>query len=146
EILARYRRTTNSSTTTSEVGVIRVDGMVLKAGQSIRVKTSSLWFTSATGDEVRAYVRYNTAGNATTSSTIMPDACCGITIGNISYDETKKIDALFVVPSDATYSLLLTLARPAGAGAAGILAGSEKVIDLIVESVGMDPGSSGTSI
>jgi hypothetical protein len=146
EIIARYRRTTNSSTTTSEVGVIRIDSVALKAGQSIRVRTSNLWLTSGTGDPVRCYVKYSTSGNATTSSTAMEGGSCGTTIGSTSYDETQRIDTIYIVPSDATYSFILTIARPAGSGSAGILASADKIIELSIEGLGIDPGSSGTSI
>lgn len=146
EVLATYTRTTSSTATTSEVGVIRIDNIALPAGQSVEISTANLWLTGGTGDSVRSFIRANTAGVATTSSTVVPGAEAGVTIGNISYDETKGILAVYTAASAVTLSLLLTVVRAAGSGNASISGSADKIISMMVKTVGSMPTASGTSI
>jgi hypothetical protein len=73
------QRTTTSTSTTTEVGVLRIDSVSLKANRSYRIWTSPLFLlSSTTGDVVTGRIRVNTAGTATTASTARS---CGPTTG-----------------------------------------------------------------
>jgi len=147
-IIARHRRTTSSTGTTSEVGVVRLDGIPLKAGRRYRVSTNKLGFNSTvTGDTMVARLRMNTAGNATTSSGIMVGGEAQFEEVDSAWHGSDEVVAYYNPSSDVTASILLTAGRVSGTGTVTILAnGSETVIELIVEDLGDDPGSTGVNI
>src|SRR5688572_4356855 len=72
-LIARGRRESNSTSTTTEVGVLRIDDIPLTGGRSYLVQTSSLVLhSSVANDVVRAGIRYTTDGSPpSTSSTLM---------------------------------------------------------------------------
>lgn len=143
EVVARHRRTTTSSTTTSEVGVARLDNVPLTGGWLYRIYTSDLYLVSTTSsDVVAALLHINASGTATTSSTVLAQA--RVTSG--ASGEAAIVSGLYAPASDESLSVLLSVARESGGGNASISAGATFPIDLIVQCVGIDPGSSGTNI
>jgi hypothetical protein len=146
-VIARHRRTTNSSTTTSEVGVIRLDDIAVASGQALVVWSPPLAMTSGTSDEVVVRYRYTTDGSTpSTSSAIMPGAESTMRLPNVSYEESMVMQALYIPASAETLSILMTVARITGTGASGILSSSENPIEMIIQAAGTDPGSTGTNI
>jgi hypothetical protein len=146
QLIRRYRRTTSSSTTTSEVGVLRIDSITIPAGQAVEFSTPQLACTSATNDVIAVRLRYNTAGNATTASPIMPAAEATGGVTNTSYEESRSVRAVYIPSVSETISVLLSIARITGAGATGILASADNPIDIYAITLGYDPGSVGTNI
>ncbi len=148
-IVARGRRITNSSTTTTEIGVLRLDDIPLKGGRLYWVGTNSVGVdTGNTGDTARLNLRYTTDGSTpSTSSTVL-------TMGqakpvDIAVAESIHVDALYAPGSDETFSVLLSVQRAAGSGAAvGVTAGTGQPgpIDLYIVDLGEDPGDTGTDI
>lgn len=141
KIIARGRRETNSSTTTTETSVLRVDGVVFKAGRMYRVHTSGLALTSSvTTDQVSAKIRIATDGTtATTSSTqigLNQDVVNGS--GAVQPLATEHTPA-----ADQTGSVLLTVARVSGSGNASIAAGATFPVCLWIEDLGVDVGNTG---
>lgn len=145
-IVAWGRRTTDSSTTTSEVGVLRLDSIALEGGYQYRFWTSSLSLdTSVTNDEVGAQLRYSTSGTATTSSTIMPGSDARERLTDANFPESENIVAIYTPSTDETMSVLLTVRRVAGTGNAMIAANAGS-IDLVVERIGPAVSDTGTDI
>lgn len=117
-VLYWAQRTTTSTSTTTEQGVLRLDSMDLMAGRSYRIWTSPLnLLSSVTNDIVSAIFRANTAGTATTSSTQIASVAQKT---DSSHPPAVCMDILYQTSSAVTVSLLLSVARLAGTGNASI--------------------------
>jgi hypothetical protein len=141
--VARANRTTSSSSTTSETGVLRLDNVPVSAGREYRIWTSPMIFQSTVaGDLVNAHIRYNTAGTATTGSTQLTGL---VDTANSASgpQKTKGLTALWVPPTTGLVSILLSVSRDGGTGSVALNASSPYPIDLVVEDAGADPGNTG---
>lgn len=138
--LAWGNRPSASSTTTSEVGVLRLDNIPVVSGMSYRIWTGPLYLLTTASDTVRAAVRVSTSGAATTSST---------SVGNgvqLVSNNIQPPSGVLIVKYDAvatgTLSVLLTVARTAGTGSVSITVGG----DLLVECLGPTLTDTGVDI
>lgn len=147
-ILARGRRTTSSSSTTTEVGVLRLDDIPIWGGFLYHIFTSIIPINSTvTGDTMFARIRYTTDGSTpTTSSTILPGAEMQCRENDSSWHETKIIVTHYTPVVDETLSLLLTVGRLNGTGSVQSVGSAVTVVDLRVDSNGVDPGDIGVDI
>lgn len=144
-IIARGQRTTSSSSTTTEVGVLRIDGVPVVAGRSYKVWTSPLAVhSSAANDVVRARIRINAAGTATTSSTQL--AITQDIVPNTAHPPAPGISGRYDPGSSGTLSVLLTVGRQTGTGNVDILSGAGLEIELVVEDIGLAVGDTGVDI
>lgn len=141
-IIARGRRGTTSSTTTSEVGVLRIDGVVVRQGRLYEIGTTPLaTISTVAGDHSGARVRYSTSGLATTASTVLMTSV-GYT--SSAANTTPTIWAKFIPGADQTLSLILTVVRIAGTGTVSILINSGSPdIEIWIRDAGTDPGDTG---
>lgn len=149
-VIARGRRTNTSAASSADetdVAVLRVSSVLLRAGRLYKVWTSPLGLdSSSTNDEIGARIRYTTNNtNATTASTILPASNIQTrqTDGNVP--EHKTISAP-LTGLDVTASFLLVVRRIAGGGNCALVVDGTKgdAIDLVIEDVGIDPGDTGT--
>ncbi len=148
-LMYRGRRVSNSTGTTSEIGVLRLDGIAAKAGRLYRIYTNNIGGdTSVANDGVRLNLRMTTDGStAGTSSTIY--TLSQTIVPNISHADYMSVDFTYTPAVDETLSVLLTVARSNGSGtvvATGGAAGAPGPIELYVEDMGVDPGDTGTDI
>lgn len=144
-VVMRAQRTTSSSTTTTEVGVLRLDGVPIVAGRSYRIWTSPLAVhSSAANDVVRARLRVSTSGTATTSSTQL--AITQDIVPNTAHPPAPSISSRYDPTSSGTLSVLLTVGRQTGTGNVDILSGSGLEIELVVEDVGLAVSDTGVDI
>ncbi len=144
--VARGRRETFSSTTTTEVAVMGLYGIAVKAGRSYRCSTSPLECDSSVAtDTVRIYFRYATAGDTpTTSSTVL--AWNQIRLSDSGVTEGITLDTRYNPAADGILSLLLTVNRAAGSGNVGLGGSSEFPIEMFVDDMGPDPGNTGIAL
>lgn len=145
-ILARGRRSSGSSTTTTEIGVLRIDDVPIIAGHLIKVWTSPIYVHSTVStDVVAARVRYTTDGSTpTTSSTDL--GRIQLMINNTSFPPAVP-DQIFYVPTvNETLSLLLTVARITGSGTVDLVNTATIDLDLVIEDSGPDTGDSGVDV
>ncbi len=144
QCIARGNRTTSSSTTTSEIGVISV-AVDLKAGQMIIIKLSPLLLYSNTfGDFVFGRLRYTTDGSTPGMSSTILATVAGYTGAAQS---VTPLVAKYVPGSDITFGLLLTTGRGSGTGTVGLVVNSNVPdIDLMIMAAGADPGDTGVDI
>lgn len=144
-VIKRGNRSTNSSTTTTEVGVLRVDGTTLVPGRLYEIYTGPLrFFSSVTGDIVSAALRYRLDGaSAGTGDTTLVNAPDKAHTANLDQGASQTLRAQLTVGSISTLSVLLTVGRVAGTGNVAILGGP---IDLFIEDMGIDPGDTGVDI
>lgn len=143
-IVAWGNRTTNSSTTTTEVGVLRIDNIPIVNGRAYRIWTSPMQvYSNITNDVVDAKIRTNTAGAATTGS-----AQLGASLGNVqtstgtSFPEARTGQWIYNSATTGSLSILLSVARRTGSGNAQILGG----MDLVVEDIGLVQPDTGVDI
>lgn len=149
KIVARGRRVTASTTTTTEQSVMRIDDAQLYAGYLYRVVLNETGIdSSVANDVIRAIIRYTTDGSTpTTASTTL-------TIGqelqvNASQQATISCSAFYAPgASDVQFSALLTVARTTGTGSVGMLAGggAPGPIDFYIENMGLDVGDTATEL
>ena len=147
-VIRRYRRTSSGgSNTGTETGVQRIDGIPIVAGRLYRIGTNGLQMDSTVNADVaRARIRYTTDGsNASTSSTRLGS---GIQLSSpdAARPAIAAINELYAPGTSHGLSILLTCQRTAGSGTVVIFGDSTEYLELFVEDVGVDPGSSGTSI
>lgn len=113
-MMLRAERTTDSSTTTAEVGVLRLDSIPIVAGYSYRIQTDNYWVISATGDIVATMFKGNTAGNATTASPVIGGQQYGTT--NAIQPFSQQVTAVYNSVTTGNLSVLLSVARVTGTG------------------------------
>jgi hypothetical protein len=138
-------RVSSSSTTTTEIGVLRVDGIALKAGRHYRVTTSTLLIASSVStDVVTVRFRSTTDGSTATTSSTQLDLNSAIYNFTAGPGMTMAVDINPV--SDIVLSLLLTVARTAGTGNVSLVGGVTFPIGFWVDDMGPDTGSIGISL
>lgn len=129
----RRSSTTNVSNSTTDVGAARIDGIVLKGGETVKAWYAVHRDSSSASDKVEVNLRYNASGNATTTSTTIPGSRTDSPVGTPMYWQTY-----WEVPADGTYSIALTFHRSAGgSGNATLFVGSpERDIQFGIEPKG----------
>jgi hypothetical protein len=142
KVLARHQRLTNSSTTTTETGVVRLAAFVPN-GHCIRVSTGSLLLTSTSaGDTIAAILRYTIDGTTpTTSSTTLNSG--RDTQNSLTADGTTAV-GYYYPTSNLTLTVMLTVARVGGGGTVQMTATPS--IDLLIEDLGPVAANSGTNL
>jgi hypothetical protein len=146
-VIARANRNSSSSTTTGEVGVLRLDDLAIGAGRSYRIWTSPfVVHSTVANDVVRARLRFSTSGAATTSSSLLDMWQTSVT--NTVNPPSGLLAAKLESGTNLNVSVLLTIARQSGTGNASIISGSgpDLEIDLIVEDIGLNASDTGVDI
>lgn len=150
--IARARRVTNSSssTSTTEVGVLRLDDIPLLAGHNYKItyQVHMDTATSAANNTARELLRYTTDGSTpTTSSGILPGSGSEATFGNIANVESIHVETDYSPVADELLSLLLTIRHVAGTDAVIAQAdGSVFHTQVYVDDMGDDPGEIGVDV
>lgn len=143
------QRTTASSTTTAaDAGVLRVDSVSLLTGRQYRIWTTPLHLdSSAANDEIRARIRYNTGGTATTASTVLPGTTVHARQVDQNVSESHPISTTYTPAGNETVSFLLCVGRIAGSGNVGLSnSDGDHTIQLVIEDIGPALANSGVSI
>ena len=145
-IQARGNRTSSSTTTTTEVGVLRVDDVPMYVGRIYKIWTSPLRLdTSVANDVARALIRYTTDGSTpTTSSTTMTTAQS--TLANATDGNSVDICIDYTPSADELFSVLLCVARRSGTGNISIDGASTLPINIVVEDGGLDCTDTGVDV
>ena len=148
-IIARGDRASTSSTTISEIGVLRLDNIAITAGRLYIIKTGPLPLTSNTaGDVVFANIRTAVGGTATTGSSLVGGQRLqwAVTSADVTNPRSASMLQPYAAPSNGTLSVLLTVGRASGSGIVSINASLGGGIDMWVEDAGIDPGDTGIDI
>lgn len=145
-VLGRAKRTTASTTTTTVVGVLRLDDIPIKSGHLIKIQSSPLHLkTDVANDTIYASYRYTTDGSApTTASTLL--ALSQLRVTASASDQATTLTAWYTPAADETLSVLLCVTRAAGTGNVNIDAGATFPIEFTVHDDGVDPGDTGVDI
>lgn len=143
-MVARGNRTSSSTTTTTEVGVIRAS-IAVKSGQVYLIKTSPLKLNSTvSADFVFARLRYTIDGSTpSTASTVLATVVGPTGTGQSVIPFVAK----YVPSSDVTLNALLTVGRWSGTGTVGLVVDSVVPdIDLMIHAAGTDPTDTGVDV
>lgn len=140
------RRTTASLSTTTEVGVLRLDGLALTAGRQYMISTCPLnMFSTVAGDLIEAAIRVSTVGAATTTSTHLTGLAESAYSGGGS-QRTQCLQVTYAPGATGTLSVLLSVARSGGTGSVSIIGSAGYPIELWVEDMGLAAPDSGIDI
>ena len=141
--VARAITTSSSATTTTEVGVLRLDSVPVLGGHTYTIRTSSLLpVSTVANDYVGTKIRYTSDGTtATTSSTQLLGTQTRIT--GASGNETVTLAVTYNPASDQNLSILLSASRVSGTGNCSIGGGATTPIELWIDHDGEDPGNTG---
>jgi hypothetical protein len=142
--VARGNRTSSTSTFTTEVGVLRIDDVPIKASSIYMIAVSGLVGVVGTGSGLIFRLRRSTSGPASTSST---------EFGSHRYGNnglgTDPISSFFTFylsgGSDETHSWLLTVARDGGSDTTSVSAATQG-IHMVPIYLGVQPSDTGVDI
>jgi hypothetical protein len=145
KLVARARRETDGTTTTTEIGVLRIDGMALKSGRHYVVLTSDIVISSSVNNDViTGRFRYTTDGTTATTSSTQLAQLNGIF--NFAAGAGMVITTEINPASDQTVSLLLSVGRTAGTGNVKFLGNAVYPICIWVYDMGVDTGDVGVDL
>lgn len=146
-LIARGRRESNSTSTTSSQGVLRIDGVPLLGGFAYEIDCSSLVIhSSVANDVVRASVFVDTTGAAaTTASTLLGIAQERVDSTTNPPAQPLKTD-YYPANDIASASFLLAVSRQSGTGNGDLLGSGTFPIAMLIKLNGLDPGDTGTDI
>lgn len=145
-LIARGYRTSSSSSTTSEIGVMRLPVGTLVNGKVYRIMTGNLdFYSTAANDVIISRIRYTTDGStpSTSSTILMSQQHTAIGAGT---DEQYTMCGDYFAGASDNLTLLLTIGRSAGSGTIQMLASSTMPIQYSVICLGSDPGDTGVDI
>ena len=154
-VLARGLRTTSSTGTTTEAGVLRLDNIPIFEGRLYRVSlaTSTLFNSTIANDLLEGRFYYSITGTAVVGVNIFGV----ISIESRTASAAQYSDAVSAflpspVPATsdgsgrATLSVALAVARTVGTGTVNMTSSATYPIHMIVEDIGPDPGDTGVDL
>ena len=147
-VIARAFRTTSSTATTTEIGVLqlRVGDLISQRIYRIQVGVTD-FYSPVANDVVRCRIRYTTDGtDATVASTILPGSDMQHRLTGTGIDEQHVMLIDYVAGAGVDLSLMLTVGRSAGSGNVQILAAASAPIYYSVMCMGKNPGDTGVDI
>jgi len=138
-------RATNSTTTGTEIGVLRVDDIPVKLGRAYLIAVPTVHAQGNAAAVVAVRLRITTDGSdAGTGSTELRFVQTTMLTG--TPDQPVEIAHLYKPASDHLLSVLLTVGKVAGSGNVGLIAASTKNIDLCIHDVGLAVADTGVDI
>lgn len=150
--IGRGLRTTSSTGTTTEIGVLRIDDIPIFEGRLYRVAlaTSCIYSSTVANDLLEGRLYYSLTGAAVAGVNIF---------GTLSIETRSAAGAQYTdgtsafLPSPVaagdgtgTLSVLFAVARTAGTGTVSIQASATYPVHMVVEDMGTDPGDTGVDI
>lgn len=154
-IEARYARgvvyygnrtsTAGPTSGSTELGVLRLDGMTLTSGRIYKVDVSNVRpDTTVSGDGVKLTLRHNSAGTATTGSTEIGRSESNV--AGVDQDMVPSPTGLIIPGSTvATNSVLLSIVRFSGTGTIS-LTGDTGGLWMTVTDLGPAPSDTGVDV
>jgi hypothetical protein len=128
-IIKYGNRGSQKTITSSETGIVRLDGIAVKAGRAYSIRAPQLRVDSVTATDKFAFqIRINTAGAATTASTSV--AQC-----ETQDQQTGSAEHIYMPGSDLTLSVLLCARIYSGSSASNVMNDSSNLV-LLVEDLG----------
>jgi hypothetical protein len=146
-IIALGRRAANSTTTTTIVGVLRLDDIPVYAGRCYRIWAKPSIESTVAADTVNVTMRRSTDGSTpTTASTVLPGGSTYDRIHSANSNQTRQVATIYEPATDLTLSVLLCVARFAGSGTVMLYADATEELQLTIEDIGVAVGDTATEI
>lgn len=151
-VIARGYRITSSGTTTTEIGVLRLDDIPIFEGRLYRAQmaTSCIYNSTVLNDLIEGRFYYSLTGPATTADTLFGTLSIETrTAGGAQYtDGTCAFLPSPLTPGvgSGNLSVLFSILRTAGVGTISMPASASYPIHMIVEDMGPDPGDTGVDV
>lgn len=144
-LIARAYRTTSSTATTTEIGVLQLRVGTLVPGALYRIQTGITdFYSTVANDVVRCRFRYTTDGtDATVASTILPGTDMQHRLTGGGVDEQYVMMTDYIAGVGQNLSIILTVGRSAGSGNIQILSSATAPIYYTVMCMATDPGDTG---
>lgn len=127
----RRDSTSSNATSSTAVGVLRVDSISVVSGRSYVINVSCHSNSSVGTDNIRVEVRGSTSGNATTSSSVLASG---------QFYDTPRARTwrfVYIAGATATLSILLCVARDTGSGNCTLFADGTRNTELWIEDMGV---------
>lgn len=135
------RNTTSSSSTGSDVAVLRVAASI-ENGRMYRVHTGTIHpNSSVSSDNIRTTLRYSTSGDASTASPILPGGLGYVLFGGIGYLNTH-----YKATGNGTLSVVLCVGRATGSGSCNLYADGDRLTELYIEDLGLSVSDTGVDL
>lgn len=151
-LIARGRRSTSSTTTTTIVGVERLDDYAVVGGRSYNIRVTGLFcLSTVAGDRILVEVRFTTDGSTpTTASPVLAGGqlyqVAAAVSGSAANGDGGQIDFEYEPGGSATLSLLVTVSRNSGTGSVSTFSDPTHVLELKIYDSGIGAGDVGTDI
>lgn len=145
-MIARGRRTTSTGNiTTTETGVLRIDGIPVYANRAYAIQISNTNIdTSVSNDSASMKIRISTSGAATTASTQIGEL--RTVIDDAATSNILPTVVFYFPTGDATLSILSSLVRVSGTGNIIMFGAAVDPMDMVIFDLGLAPGDSGVVI
>lgn len=149
-MLGMGSRSSNSSfftATTPGIGVLRVDGLTLRANRQFEVWTSPLRGTGAAGTGIEATLRLATGASptATTASTAIATTTVAISDAGI-YEDLALYALVRTITSDTVGSIILCAARVGSTGSSHLGGATTYPIEIYVRDAGPITADTGVDL
>ncbi len=140
-------RTTSSTATTTEQDVLGMDGVQLLGGHAYKIWTTPLFGDTTSANIPAAQVRYSTTGTASTAatSTVLPGSRCDLRQADGAFQESMSVQTLYLPSADEVVSFVLTCVAATGSSTT-LEASATRIIMLVVEHMGLNPGNTGINL
>lgn len=146
-LIAYGSRVTNTgTTTTTELPVLSLSDVHVKAGVAYHIYSSAFIFDSSVlGDTVRATLRFTTDGTAPTI-TSTPLTASELTVTGGGNQARTSLSKIYLPTTDQVLNILMTVVRTAGTGNVDLQHVNGADIDIGVEAVGVAPADTGVAL
>jgi hypothetical protein len=146
-LIAYGSRTTNTgTTTTTELAVLSLSNVNVKAGVAYHIYSSAFIFDSSVlGDTVRATLRFTTDGTAATI-TSTPLTASELTVTGGGNQARTSLSKVYLPSDDQLLNIVMTVVRTAGTGSVDLQHVNGADIDIAVEAIGVAVADTGAAL
>jgi hypothetical protein len=137
----RRLTTSSGSTSTVEVGILRIDGIVCVAGWPIKLEYGCHPDSTVGSDNARVEVRYKVGGSAGPGEAICFNSQTFSTVGT-----PRSWSSLFIPASTGTFSFALCIGRGSGSGTVTAFADSNRGSELKIYRTRTDVTNTGVNL
>lgn len=146
-LLGYGKRETNSTGTTTEVGVLRLDNLHPVFGRRYLIHTgTALGDSTVANDVASSFLRIDTTGAAATTVSTLIQQCPDVQVNAASPVNLAVEVSRTPAAAGEVWSVLLSVVRVSGTGTVVMIAGATFPVELFVEDLGPDPGDTGVLI
>jgi hypothetical protein len=146
-IVAYGSRPSNTpTTTTTELAVLSLSNVEVKAGVAYHIYSSAFIFDSSVlGDTVRATLRFTSDGTAPTTASV-PLTASELNVTGGGNQCRTSLSKVYLPTTDQVLNIIMTIVRTAGTGSVDFQHNNGSDIDITVEAVGVAVTDAGVAL